>query len=183
MSEWERRVVNEARTADRRRPRTWASGKRVLVPLGSVWLLGAIVVGLAATTDNPQILFFDPSFLSDHPAWYVGIISQLGVLGWAIAALSASWTAWFARHVGRPSAERFLRHGALATVVLLGDDLFGLHVVISDFLLVPKVVMQLLVIAPCGLWLVTFRRDIGRTRWPVLVAAVGHWRHRCSSND
>lgn len=158
---------------DRRSRRTWRSQRRVLLPLGVVWLFGVCVLAVAAQAKNPQRLFFDPSFSGPDAAWYVGVVSQLGMLCWAVAASSAAWSSWFAAHVGRRSAARFLGHGALATIVLLADDLFEIHVVAHSALGVPKVLMQAAVVAPAALWLAGHVGDVMRTRWPLLVAAVG----------
>jgi hypothetical protein len=137
-----------------------------------VWGLGAAVIAIASMSRNPQRLFFDPSFSGNDPKWYVGIVSQLGILGWSIAALSAAWSAWFARHVGRPGAARFLVRGALVTAVLLFDDLFAFHAVFGSIVGLPKPVLQLLVVVPTALWLIRHSVDILRTRWPLLFAAI-----------
>jgi hypothetical protein len=157
---------------DRRR-RPWRTPGRVVVPLGLAWAFGAAVIAVASTSHNPQRLFFDPSFSGNDPKWYVGIVSQLGILGWSIAALSAAWSAWFARHVGRPGAARFLGRGAVVTAILLVDDLFDFHAVFGSVVGVPKPVLQLLVVAPVGLWLTRHSVDILRTRWPLLFASIG----------
>lgn len=142
------------------------------VPLGLTWAFGAAVIAIASTSRNPQRLFFDPSFSGNDPKWYVGIVSQLGILGWSIAALSATWSGWFARHVGRPGAARFLVRGAIVTAVLLLDDLFDFHAVFGAVIGVPKPVLQLLVVAPAGLWMTRHSVDVLRTRWPLLFAAI-----------
>ncbi len=154
------------------RRRSWRTPGPVLVPLGVVWLGGLAVLALAADRADPQVLFFDPAFSGSDPKWYVGAISQLGVLGWAIAVLSAGWSAWFAHHVGRPKAARFLARGAMATAVLLFDDLFAVHAAASGILSVPKPVLAVLITLPCGIWAVRHLDDIQRTRWPLLLASV-----------
>ena len=154
------------------RRRSWRTPGPVLVPLGVVWLGGLAVLALAADRADPQVLFFDPAFSGSDPKWYVGAISQLGVLGWAIAVLSAGWSAWFAHHVGRPKAARFLARGAMATAVLLFDDLFAVHAAASGILSVPKPVLAVLITMPCGIWAVRHLDDIQRTRWPLLLASV-----------
>lgn len=154
------------------RRRSWRTPAPVLVPLGVVWLGGLAVLALAADRAAPQVLFFDPAFSGSDPKWYVGAISQLGVLGWSVAVLSAGWSAWFAHHVGRPKAARFLARGAMATTVVLLDDLFAVHAAMSGVLSVPKPVLALLITMPCGVWVVSHLDDIQRTRWPLLAAAV-----------
>ena len=156
----------------RPRRRSWLTPGPVLVPLGVVWLGGFAVLALAADRADPQVLVFDPAFSGSDPKWYIGAISQLGILAWSVAVLSAGWSAWFAHHVGRPKAARFLARGALATAVVLLDDLFAFHAAASGVLLIPKPVLGLLVTMPCGIWVLHHRDDIQRTRWPLLAAAV-----------
>lgn len=152
--------------------RSWRSPGRVLLPLTSAWFAGLVVLALAAQKDDPQVLFFDPAFSGSDPKWYVGAISQLGILAWSIAALSAAWSAWFSQHVGRPKAARFLARGAIATTVLLLDDLFAVHAVASGVLGVAKPAVTVLVLVPAALWGWRHLDDIARTRWPLLAVAV-----------
>lgn len=154
------------------RRRSWRTPGPVLVPLGIVWLVGLAVLLLASRRPDPQVLFFDPAFSGGDPRWYNGAISQLGILAWSVAVLSAGWSAWFALHVGRPQAARFLARGSIATAVLLLDDLFALHGVVSRRLAVPKPIVTLLVILPVAVWVLLHLGDIGRTRWPLLGVAV-----------
>ncbi len=156
---------------DRRRP-PWPTTGRIVVPLGLVWSFGLAVIAVASTSHNPERLFFDPAYSSGDGKWYVGVVSQLGILGWSVAALSAAWSAWFARHVGRPGAARFLGRGAVVTAILLFDDLFATHAVVSTVLSLPKPLVQVVVVGPTGLWIVRHRADVLRTRWPLLLAAV-----------
>lgn len=161
-----------AAPAEHPRRRSWRTPGPVLVPLGVVWLVGLVVLALAARRADPQVLFFDPAFSGGDPRWYNGAISQLGVLGWSVAVLSAGWSAWFAHHVGRPGAARFLARGAIATAVLLLDDLFSLHGVVGSLLAIPKPIVALLVTVPAALWVLCHVDDIARTRWPLLGVAV-----------
>ena len=159
-------------SGERRIRRAWRSPGPVIVPLAVVWLVGLVVLTIAAQRTDPQVLFFDPAFSGDDPKWYTGAISQLGILAWSIAALSAAWSSWFAHHVGRPKAARFLAGGAIATTVLLLDDLFVVHAVASDLLGLPKPLLELLVILPAALWALRYAEDVLRTRWPLLGVAV-----------
>ena len=165
-------LSDDVTTPDRRR-QSWRTPGRIVVPLGLVWSFGLAVIAVASTSHNPERLFFDPAYSSVGGKWYIGVVSQLGILGWSIAALSAAWSAWFARHVGRPSAARFLGRGAAVTAILLFDDLFATHAVVSSVLGLPKPFVQLLVVGPTGLWIACHRSDVLRTRWPLLLAAVG----------
>ena len=87
----------------RPRRRSWRTPGPVLVPLGVVWLGGFAVLALAADRADPQVLFFDPAFSGSDPKWYIGAISQLGILAWSVAVLSAGWSAWF--EIGRASCR------------------------------------------------------------------------------
>ena len=157
---------------ERRRGFSLAEQLRVLVPLFVVWAIGFAVLAIVATHSNLGEFFLDPSYQSGG-TWYIGVVSQLGVLAWTIAMMCAAASAWVAAEAGRRGASRFMRAAAYASGVLMLDDLFELHAVLSGSLGVPKVALEGLVVLPTVLWVMEFRRDIGRTRWQVLVAAIG----------
>lgn len=159
--------------AERRRRRALRDQIPSLTPLLAMWALGASVLGVVYAQRSVALeqLFLDPAYLSGEP-WYTGVLSDLGVLGWASAAVTALWGGWVAGQTGRPTAARFLRGGALVSVVLLADDLFQLHADVLRFMGLPKGIRQLLVVLPAVVWLVRRAADIARTRWVILVGAL-----------
>ena len=145
---------------------------RDLSPLALVWLFGAVLllfVGVQGS-DMSEELFLDPSTVAGRP-WYSGLMSQLGILCWAVAVTAALGASWVAFQTQRPSAGRFLAAGGLATAVLLLDDLLQLHVTVPPRFGLDQNSAQLLIVVPVVMWLVVFARDLLRTRWSLLVAA------------
>lgn len=144
---------------------------RVLAPLLAVWAVGFGVLGAVAVRGRVGELLLDPTYASGG-AWYLGAVSQLGVLAWTLGAGAACGAAWVVHRTGRPAATRFLGGGAGAGAVLLVDDLFGLHSNIIPMLGLPKRASEAAVAVPVTLWIVTFRRDLARTRWQVLACSL-----------
>ncbi|NOX32039.1 MAG: hypothetical protein GXP35_18645 [Actinobacteria bacterium] len=159
---------------DRRKVLDLGKQVRLVTPLLMVWTLGATVIAVAALQNRIPLtsLFLDPSAISNLP-WYVGVLSNFGILAWTVASASAVGGAWVAHQTGRRSAARFLGFGGAAAAVLLFDDLFRLHSSAFPKLLgVPKVVGVAIVTLPTLVWFVVFIAEIGRTRWLILVAAL-----------
>ena len=144
--------------------------RRSILPLLSVWGCGLLVLGASAAHGNVRQLFLDPSYANGAP-WWTGLISQLGILGWTSAVASASWAAWIARHTGRTNAARFLFRGAIASTVLLVDDLLGVHSMFWTLGLMGKPFGLALVLSPVAAWFWVYRTDIRRTRWVLLAGA------------
>ena len=173
------------RMSDRRRYFDLRRQARLLTPLLGVWFVGLTLITIAALqTRIPMTsLFLDPAALSKLP-WYVGLLSNLGVLAWTVAAASAIGGAWVAQQTNRPSAARFLGWGGLAATLLLLDDLFLLHSsAIPKTLGVSKVVGLAIVIAPTLIWLGRFAHEIVRTRWLILVSALSCFAFSVSADQ
>ena len=146
-----------------------------LAPLGALWLIGTILlVAARVQTATPlRFLFLDPAHLTGSP-WYTGALSNLGILVWTAGVAFASAGAWVARRIGRQSAATFLAAGALATLILVLDDVFALHAgILKNLLGGSKNAAQLFVVFPTLAWMVFFLDDIRRTRSALLLAAVG----------
>ena len=157
---------------DRRRGFSFREQLRLLVPLFVVWAVGFAVLSAVALHGDVGELLLDPSWIGGA-AWYAGFVSQFGAVAWCVAATSAAWSSWIARTGGRIDAARFLRRGSIVTAVLLADDLFGFHSGVLEQIGLPKVVGELLVLSPLGLWLLVHAADIVRTRWQLLAASLG----------
>lgn len=140
-----------------------------LMPLVGAWAVAGLVLsGVAAQRSVPvERLFLDAAYLTHEP-WYTGVLSSVGILLWTSAVVAALGGSWVARQTGRPTAARFLRDGAAVTAVLLADDLFEFHAVLLQRTGLPKIVRELLVVAPALWWLVRYVREIARTRWIIL---------------
>jgi len=166
---------SRTRVAERRRGFSFRRQTRSLAPLAILWSLGLIVLALARVQNATplQTLFLDPAHLTGAP-WYTGALSNLGILVWTAAVVFAIAGAWVARRIGRASAARFLAFGALATLVLVLDDVFALHAgPLKHAIGGSKNAAQILVVLPVMAWLVVFYGDIQRTRSVLLFAALG----------
>jgi len=146
-----------------------------LAPLGAVWLAGITVLAAARlqTATPIEYLFLDPAHLTGAP-WYTGALSNLGILVWTCGVTVAASGAWVARRTNRAAASRFLTFGALATFVLLIDDVFAFHSgILKNSLGVPKTIAQAMIVTPTIVWVLAFHVDIRRTRSALLVAGLG----------
>jgi len=146
-----------------------------LAPLGALWLVGIAVLAAARlqTATPLEFLFLDPAHLTGTP-WYTGALSNLGILIWTCGVTFAAAGAWVASRTDRSAAARFLAFGALATAILLLDDVFAFHSgLLKNTVGIPKTIAQAMVVAPTIIWVVAFRDDILRTRSALLVAGLG----------
>jgi hypothetical protein len=75
----------------------------------------------------PTYLFRDPAATMDEP-FYIGFLSNVGVLGWCIGA-TASLFAWavLRRSAGSAELRRFFLFGGIFTAIMCLDDMFLLH--------------------------------------------------------
>lgn len=144
-----------------------------LVPLVPAWGFSIVIIGLVSlqSSENIDRLFLDPNF-SGGLDWYVGLVSNIGVLGWATAAVSAFWGAWWCRLGARGGAARFLGWGGVLGTYLMLDDLFELHAgPLPEALGVSKHVVEAMIVFATLIWVVRHWGELLRTRWPLLVAA------------
>ncbi|KAA0234954.1 MAG: hypothetical protein JJLCMIEE_01304 [Acidimicrobiales bacterium] len=137
------------------------------------WGVGALVLVVVVLVDVPtRHLLEDGTAVANVP-WYVGAVSQVGLVGWALAAS----VALFAASVLAVIAEErqfvgFFLAGGLLTVWLMVDDMFRLHEdVLADAVNVDERVTQAMYAAILALWIVTQRHVILRTRPYVFVTA------------
>ena len=144
-----------------------------LTPLLGGWAVACALLWLLLGQDGipSEDLLLDPAQRGGL-AWYTGLVSNLGVLGWTAATTGAGLGAVAAAHGRRLAAAEMLRAGATLSGLLLLDDLFQLHIVVADALEVSKL-MVYLTYAGLGLWWgLVHRRELQRTRWPLLFAAI-----------
>lgn len=158
----------QADYSERRRGYSVGDQLRVLLPLVTVWGVGFGILAAVGIRGNVGELLLDPSYLNGG-RWYVGVVSQLGVLTWAVAVCSTLWSSWIARVTKRRDAELFLRRAAIVSAILLVDDLFGIHSLVEG---PGKAIAQAAIVLPAAVWLVVHRHDIVRTRFQLLLAAL-----------
>jgi hypothetical protein len=159
---------------DRRSHFSFRRQLKLLGPLTIVWAVGGVSLVIIALQDAVPVetLLLDSSYLAGAP-WYSGLVSNLGILGWTMAAISAVGGAWVAARTGRPSAAWFLGTGSAVGTLLLTDDLLLLHSnLLPQLMGMTKATAMALICLPSIAWAVVFRHEIGRTRWLTLAAAV-----------
>jgi len=137
------------------------------------WGFGmAVVGGVAVQSDDVRtLLFMDPSTSAALP-WYTGLVSELGILGWAASATAAAASAFVAVVGRRRGAAWFLVHGCGLGTLLCLDDLFQVHSgPLLDLLGVPKLAMLGLLVGAVCHWAVIHRHELARTRRALLSGA------------
>ncbi|MEM9130925.1 MAG: hypothetical protein AAF962_11970 [Actinomycetota bacterium] len=151
-----------------------ARGVRPLLPLVVVWLSGSIVLWALVRQDGIPYadLVLDPAQYERRP-WYTGLVSNLGVLGWTTATVASAVGAGAAQRGGRSGAAQYLRAGASLSGLLLLDDLFQLHIIVPRTLGQPKMLFYGCYAVLAAWWAFSEARELLRTRWPLLAAAVG----------
>ncbi|MGY9071561.1 MAG: hypothetical protein ACKVHU_01195 [Acidimicrobiales bacterium] len=116
-------------------------------------------------------MFLEPSYLASA-SWYAGLLSNLGILCWTVAAVTTAGGSWVAFHTNRTSAGRFLGFASFVATVFLADDLLRLHSgLLPQTIRISKTVAMAIVCLPALLWVKLFRDEIVRTRWLVLAAS------------
>ncbi|MCP4224017.1 MAG: hypothetical protein GY773_11790 [Actinomycetia bacterium] len=159
---------------ERRGEQSWRTTMRPIAPLGALWLAGAclLVLLIGKSSVPSEQLLLDPTHYQNRP-WYTGLISNLGVLGWTTATVAAAGGSWISRAGDRRAAADMLREGALLSSLLLLDDLFQLHIVVAKAVGASKLAFYIIYVALATAWVTTNVRELLRTRWPLLVAAIG----------
>lgn len=162
------------RTVAERR-RNWSLRHQFLAlgPLLFVWVSTASLLWVSAAQDEvpTERLFLDPATLSDQP-WYTGLLHEIGILGWTVAATAAAVGAWVATLTARHRAAWFLASGSLLTLVLLGDEVTGFHAVLGPRLDIPKMWTIGGLLLASAAWALVNWREIRRTRWLTLAVSL-----------
>jgi len=157
---------------DRRSPYHLGSALRPLAPLAAAWSAGATLLFFLRwqSAISTEQLVLDPNSYHRLP-WYSGFVSNLGILGWGMAAMSAGFAYWACRQVGRTRAQEAFGAGALLSSLLLLDDLFQLHIVVPTYLGLPKASFYGLYGVATVVWLASNWVELSRTRWQLLSAS------------
>ncbi|MDW3218475.1 MAG: hypothetical protein R8F63_07650 [Acidimicrobiales bacterium] len=160
--------------ADRRR--RWTPREQILAigPLLFFWTLTATLLWVSAEQDvvPTERLFLDAASVADEP-WYTGLLHEIGVLGWTVAATAALAGAFVASLASRRRAAWFLGSGALLTIVLLTDDLTGFHSEVGPRIGLPKFTTIGAILGGSVVWVLLNWREISRTRWLILLSSLG----------
>lgn len=131
-----------------------------------------VVIGLVAMGEGRQVdrLLLDANS-TDGATWYTGLVTYVGVLGWAAAVCAAWWASWWCRLGNRGGASRFLGWGGVIGAYLMADDLLQLHAVLLPELGLPKQTVEAAIVIAVLVWVGACWRELVRTRWPLLVAS------------
>lgn len=158
--------------SDRRRAVAFRRQLRLASALAGVWSVGLVAVAVAGSRNRADIeqLFLDPAYLTGSP-WYTGLFTNIGILAWTVAVVSAAGGAWVAGRAGRPSVVPFLGSAAAMTALLLADDLFQLHADVLPASGMHSLAAKIVIVAPVPVWTWVNRNEIARTRWLLLACA------------
>lgn len=146
---------------------------RVAASLVAVWAGALVAVAFARLQQAADVeaLFLDAAYLTGSP-WYTGLFTNVAILAWTVAATAAAGGAWVAHRIGRASVVPFLASSAAVTAWLLADDLLQFHADLLPALGLTPTVAKAAIVAPVPLWLIGNHREILRTRWFLLSAAL-----------
>jgi len=116
----------------------------------------------------------DPAALAQAP-FYIGAISNLGMLGWSAGAAACALAYALLRRDGGPSeSRRFFLASGLLTAVLLVDDLFLVHDQIAPrYFRVPEEAILAVYAACAAAYLARFGAAIRGTDFLPLALALG----------
>ena len=159
---------------ERRKSRTLGRQFTALAPLLLVWTIASVLLYASAAQDKvpTERLFLDAATLGDQP-WYTGLLHELGILGWTVAATAATAGAWVAHLASRRAAVWFFTSSSLLTLGLLGDDITGFHADLGPRIGFPKLLIIGVILGSSAVWFVSNWQEIRRTRWLTLAASLG----------
>ena len=164
-----------ATALERRATRPARERLATLTLLLGVWAAGCCLLLVVILQRRVPVrdLLVDPATATGS-AWYAGMVTSVGVLAWSVAACACAATAYTAALAARPRAVSAFRGAALLFGLLLLDDLFLLH---SDLVPAALGLSKLTALATlasmAGLWVLTARGELRRTRWELLLASAG----------
>ena len=144
-----------------------------MVPLVLVWSSGGAILALvwAQNAVPASDLLLDPSYVGGRE-WYIGLVSSLGILAWAVSASACLGAGWVAGLGGRPAARTTFRGGGWLFTLLLLDDLFSFHSnLFPEVIGIPKQLVLLAYLVLAAAWGASSRKELLRTRWELLTMA------------
>lgn len=136
-----------------------------------------ILLGIAAASQHSGIPIShftrDPaSVMNAH--FYTGILSNIGILFWCIAATTCLFACLLLIKLRGETAEAyFLLYFGTLSAMLLIDDFFLLHEILSDLIFKSERLVYLMYMLILGYGLVYFRQLILRTDFKLLTISLG----------
>jgi hypothetical protein len=145
------------------------------VPIWSVLcvVLGGVVAAKMYYLIPLSVLMGDPAGVTGRP-FYLGFVSNVGVVLWASTASIFLFAFGLHRRHGEEEWRRFLLSSGLIVALLGLDDLFMLHDgVFRDYLSIPQPLVMAGYVLLLLLYLTRFASLLLRTAYPILIAALG----------
>ena len=153
------------------RSRSKAIGKRVVVIVITSCLFIGMALMLSIWEKVPiSNLTRDINSVADLP-FYIGFISQLGILFWSATVTLCLFSARILRK--KSALREYLFFAGLITLMLCLDDLFLLHEEVFPFLGVPEKEVYLVYLLVVTVWLLKYYKVILKTYYLILVLAFG----------
>ena len=144
-----------------------------VLALGCVAVVGAVLLAAHATSRPPSDFLRDTVAVLEAP-FYIGAVSNLGVLLWCASVVTCLYTAVVLRHAaGKRDEARFFACAAALSAWLLADDAALLHEqVLPIYLGLPGSLAYGLAAAGAIALLVGFRATIRDSDYPLLLGAL-----------
>ena len=143
----------------------------LVTALGLLWapvVIGLLLV-LVIEDIDPVILMRDPAAATDSPR-YLGLHTNLGIVGWTVSAVIFLGTAYLLRIEGTsPGFRMCLSAGAFVTILML-DDLLQLHELAGRWGIPQALVFGIYLMAVVT-WLVAFREEVAKS--PLAILGMG----------
>ncbi|MBD2745023.1 hypothetical protein [Coleofasciculus sp. FACHB-1120] len=156
---------------------TYLNRFKILLPILLLAYIPLVVIFIIINSQNvipARYLTRDPLAIVVQP-FYLGIISNLGILFWCSAAAICFFTFAVLRKDSEQRIPKlFLLFSGLVTSVLLFDDFFLLHEdAFPNYLFIPEKLVYLGYGIMLSLYLIGFRKVILKTEFIPLFLAIG----------
>jgi hypothetical protein len=146
----------------------------VLIAYAAAVLLVAAAAIQSARKQLPITFFFSDVATTANLPFYAGIVSNVGILLWTVAAVAACFAGSVLRlRGGDPRLARFLLASGAFSALLMADDLFLVHEMVAPYYLgIPQNVVlgSYGVLAMAGF--AAFNDTIRRTEYQLFALAV-----------
>jgi hypothetical protein len=157
--------------------RTAAFGKTVpylvLTNLAALFVIIALVAFGMIKGIPLGNLSRDPTVVLEG-SFYIGSLSNLGVILWTSAASTCFFTANIPTSHVSPGTKRFLIQSGALTTLLLFDDLFLFHESVAPTILgIPERLVHAAYAALVLQHLIRFRNEIANSQWGILFWSLG----------
>lgn len=153
--------------------------KRISLIMLIIWLgyliITGLIIGVGYFVYNIPVGDFtrEPNITLDG-AFYVGAISNLGIILWTAAATLCIFGSMYLQRYNPGSSFRmFLLHAGLFTILLLIDDVYQLHEIIFPFYFhISQKIIYVVYFGYALFFLMKFRATIFKTEYIILLASI-----------